>query len=63
MLLIDDISVIDGIYFEQLFENILTERFKNKKPTIFTSSSNISNLKLNENIKNIILKMSKEISI
>lgn len=62
VLLIDDISVIDGIYFEQLFENILTERFKNKKPTIFTSSSNISNLKLNENIKNIILKMSKEIS-
>ena len=54
--------VSDGIYFEQLFENILTERFKNKKPTIFTSSSNISNLKLSENIKNIILKMSKEIS-
>lgn len=63
VLLIDNLTLIDGIFFENVIISSLQDRFENKKPTIFTSSNNIDSLQVSEQLKNLLKKSSKEMCI
>lgn len=63
VLLIDNLTLIDGIFFENVFISAIHDRYENKKPTIFTSSSDINSLQVSDTLKNLLKKSSKEMCI
>lgn len=63
VLLIDNLTLIDGIFFENVIISSLQDRYDNKKPTIFTSSNDIESLQVSDTLKNLLKKSSKEMCI